>query len=199
MYETVPEFRSGADEVRVINVASVFFSVELPNDPTGFQLAQKVLDHQHRILQPQLLDDFVITETDDQRVPRLETFVATVTSSLAIGDFGTALTNANYMSAFSESGDPDSINESQSFILTLNSHLELAKKVVEKFSEEDELLQFHGEQAFETALLYYENGDYNEAMAILKDIIHNAALYGIIGETAKSKFDPYAILTMIAK
>lgn len=195
MSETDPGFTPMDPELAIIGMAHAFLGIDFSNDRPGLQLALAALEEQHARVQPPVPDQLRITEVVVERNPVIRVSEQMAAIGIESEDYELAIGATNNLFAFGEADYQDSLG-GEAFGLSLNAHLDLARHIVEKFSEVDPFLRVAGRRVFEEASTDCEQGDSHKGLGVLRGLIHTVALNGTLGEAAKSKFDPYSVVQM---
>jgi hypothetical protein len=190
-----PEFTPLDVEFAVIGMAEAFSGADFPNDRQGLHLALIALQEQHDKVQPPVPDLLKITEVVIERDPIIKLSEQMAAMGTESEDYELALAATNNLFAFGEADYQDSLG-GDAFGLSVRAHRDLARHIVEKYSATDPYLRVAGLQVLDEALADLDHGDAHRGLKVIRGLIHTVALNGTLGEAAKAKFDPYALLNI---
>lgn len=82
----------------------------------------------------------------------------------------------------------------EAFDLSLRTHRAFAERIRDRFSVSDLHLRLKGHQIFAEIEMLRQQGNSLKELELLRGVIHIVALNGTLGDKAKQKFDPFAVV-----
>lgn len=180
-------------EFAVIGMANMFFGREFPNSRQGLNEALSALRVQHEKVMPPTSSRTQLLQIVVQKDPVIETTEQMAAIALEDDDYESALLTANHLYAYGEADFNDSLG-GEAFRLSLSTHRLLAQRIRDKFSTQDPYLRVAGQMMFSEIEQLRSQGNKQRELELLRGIIHTVALNGTIGESAKQRFDPSALV-----
>ena len=180
-------------EFAFIGMAQMFTGEDYPNNPRGLSAAKAVLVAQHERIMPPAPTRAKLQQLIAQKDPVIEVTEQMAALALGTDDYETALTAANFLHAFGDIDYKDSLG-GEVFELSLRTHRALTERIRDRFAARDPFLRVTGGQIFAEIEQLRRQGNSPRELELLRGIIHTVAVNGTLGEGAKQKFDPFAVV-----
>lgn len=180
-------------EFALIGLAQTFIGLNYPNNRQGLIAARAALVVQHERVMPPAPTRARLKQVVAQREPVIGITEQMAAIAIDADDYEAALAAANYLHAFGDIDYKDSLG-GQAFELSLRTHRALSERIRDRFSALDPFLRIAGGKMFREIEQLRQQNDSPRELELLRGLIHMIALNGTLGEEAKQKFDPFAVV-----
>lgn len=178
-------------EYAFIGLAS-HFTTRLPQTVQGYIRAIAILQEQHQKIMPKFAYDVLKQSASDSTI--VDTIEQMASLSISSHDYSTALDMANYLYILGDIDQNENLGN-HAFEKSFAFHKTFGDIILHEYSSTDPYLQFAGAAIMTDITKYEEIGNDQEALNLLRGLIHTVALNGTLGKDAKSFIDPMAIVS----